>query len=185
MFRRKREENKGEFASGQQPMPNSGGMAEIPPMGPGIGPPGMMRGRDWTQGSILKNLMLLSWPIAITNTLMMLGPTIDMVWVGKLGSGSIAGVGVAGVAVQLVMGAMMGLTAGMRALIARFVGAKDIDSANHVAQQASVVTAWVVSGDKVLTFGCRPLINADHSERLQAMRDGFERVESNVRPSRH
>ncbi len=109
-------------------------------MPPGGGPGGMMRGRDWTQGSIFKNLLLLSWPMAVTNTLMMLGPTIDMIWVGQLGSGAIAGVGVAGTAVQLVMGAMMGLTAGMRALIARFIGAKDVDSANRVAQQASVVT---------------------------------------------
>jgi len=118
-----------------------GGIIIRPNMPSGGGPGGLMRGRDWTQGSIFKNLLLLSWPMAVTNTLMMLGPTIDMIWVGKLGSGSIAGVGVAGTAVQLVMGAMMGLTAGMRALIARFIGAKDIDSANRAAQQASVVTA--------------------------------------------
>ncbi|MDP2920682.1 MAG: MATE family efflux transporter, partial [Dehalococcoidia bacterium] len=106
----------------------------------GMGGPGMMARRDWTQGSIFKNLLLLSWPIAVTNTLMMLGPTIDTIWVGKLGSVAIAGVGVAGVAVQLAMGAMMGLTAGMRALIARFIGARDVASANRVAQQAAVVS---------------------------------------------
>jgi putative MATE family efflux protein len=127
---------------GQYPAQNPPEPSKMPPfMGMRGGPPGMMRGRDWTQGSIFKNLLLLSWPMAVTNTLMMLGPTIDMIWVGKLGSGSIAGVGVAGTAVQLVMGAMMGLTAGMRALIARFIGAKDIDSANRAAQQAAVVTA--------------------------------------------
>ncbi len=95
--------------------------------------------RDWTQGSILGNLLKLSWPMVITSTLMMLGPTIDMIWVGKLGSASVAGVGVAGIAVQLTMGAMMGLAMGMRALIARFVGARDPDSANLVAQQGFVV----------------------------------------------
>ncbi|OGN88453.1 MAG: hypothetical protein A2Z74_07625 [Chloroflexi bacterium RBG_13_46_9] len=126
---------------GQYPAQNPPERSKIPATGMRGMPPGMMRGRDWTQGSIFKNLLLLSWPMAVTNTLMMLGPTIDMIWVGKLGSGSIAGVGVAGTAVQLVMGAMMGLTAGMRALIARFIGAKDIDSANRTAQQASVVTA--------------------------------------------
>ena len=96
-------------------------------------------GRDWTQGGILGNLLQLSWPMVITSTLMMLGPTIDMIWVGKLGSASVAGVGVAGIAVQLTMGAMMGLAMGMRALIARFIGARDVDSANHVAQQGFVV----------------------------------------------
>ena len=62
--------------------------------------PGGRRGgplmRDWTQGSIVGNLLRLSWPMVISNSLMMLGPTIDMIWVGKLGSAAIAGVGVAG-----------------------------------------------------------------------------------------
>lgn len=95
--------------------------------------------RDWTKGSIFKNLLLLSWPMTITQVLMSLGPTIDMVWVGKLGTIAIAAVGVSGVAVQLAQGAMMGLNNGVRALIARFVGAQDIPSANRVAQQAVIV----------------------------------------------
>ena len=97
-------------------------------------------GKDWTQGSIAGNLLRLSWPMVITSTLMMLGPTIDMIWVGKLGSASVAGVGVAGIAVQLTMGAIMGLAMGMRALIARFIGAGDTDSANQVAQQGFVIS---------------------------------------------
>jgi len=109
-------------------------------MPPGGGPGGIVRGRDWTQGSIFKNLLLLSWPMAITQSLMTLGPTIDMIWVGKLGPLAIAAVGVSGVAVQLAQGAMMGLTTGMRALIARFIGAKDMELANRVAQQAIVVS---------------------------------------------
>jgi putative MATE family efflux protein len=109
-------------------------------MPPGGGPGGMMRGRDLTQGSIFKNLLILSWPMAVTQSLMTLGPTIDMIWVGKLGPLAIAAVGVSGVAVQLAQGAMMGLTTGMRALIARFIGAKDMELANRVAQQAIVVS---------------------------------------------
>jgi putative MATE family efflux protein len=97
-------------------------------------------GRDWTQGNIFKNLLLLSWPMAVTQSLMTLGPTIDMIWVGRLGPLSIAAVGISGVAVQLAQGAMMGLTTGMRALIARFIGSKDMDLANRVAQQAIVVS---------------------------------------------
>ena len=54
--------------------------------------------RDWTKGSIMRNLLSMSWPMIITNSLMMLGPTIDMVWVGRLGAASIAGVGVSGMA---------------------------------------------------------------------------------------
>jgi len=97
--------------------------------------------QDWTQGSIFKNLLLLSWPMTITQTVMSLGPTIDMIWVGKLGDVAVAGVGVSGVVVQLAQGVMMGFTTGMRALISRAIGAKDTQTANRVAQQAVVVSA--------------------------------------------
>lgn len=69
----------------------------------------------------------------------MLGPTIDMIWVGRLGSSSIAGVGVSGMVVMLVNSMMMGLYMGMRAMIARAIGAGDTAGANRVAQQALVI----------------------------------------------
>ena len=97
--------------------------------------------RDLTKGSIVGNLLRLSWPMMISSTLNMLGPTIDMIWVGKLGSASIAGVGVAGTAVMLVNSAMMGFVVGARAMIARFIGAGDASGANHVARQAFVLSA--------------------------------------------
>ena len=79
--------------------------------------------------------------MAVTQTMMSLGPTIDMIWVGKLGGDSVAAVGVAGVVVMLAMGVMMGFTTGMLALISRAIGAKDLPAANRVAQQAVVVSA--------------------------------------------
>jgi len=71
----------------------------------------------------------------------MIGPTIDMIWVGKLGAASIAGVGVAGMVVILLNSARMGLNTGTRAIIARFIGAGDKQGSNHVAQQAFIVSA--------------------------------------------
>ncbi len=98
-------------------------------------------GKDWTKGSILKNLLSLGWPMSVNAILTMLGPTIDMIWVGRLGDASLAGVGVAGTVVMMVNSARMGLTTGTRAMIARFVGAGNTEGANHVAQQAFVVSA--------------------------------------------
>ncbi len=106
----------------------------------GVGPSARMR-RDWTQGNIFRNLVSISWPMAVTQTMMSLGPTIDMIWVGRLGDSAVAAVGVSGVVVMLAMGVMMGFNTGMLALIARSIGAKDLKGANHVAQQAAVVTA--------------------------------------------
>jgi putative MATE family efflux protein len=92
--------------------------------------------RDWTKGSIIGNLLSLAWPMMTGGSLDMLGPTIDMIWVGKLGAASIAGVGVSGMVTMLVQSMMMGLYMGLRAMIARFVGAGDVKGANHVAQQS-------------------------------------------------
>src|SRR4030042_5364579 len=97
--------------------------------------------RDWTQGSIPRNLWSLSWPMVITNSFMMLGPTIDMIWVGKLGSASVAGVGVSGMAVMMVNGAMMGLAMGMRAVVSRYMGAGDMRGAIHAAGQGFSISA--------------------------------------------
>jgi len=106
---------------------------------------GTVSGRDWTKGSIVRNLLSLSWPIIVSNSILMLGPTIDMIWVGKLGAASIAGVGVAGTAVWVATAGRIGVNTGMRAMIARFVGAGDDEGANHVAQQAFVIsTAYAI-----------------------------------------
>jgi Na+-driven multidrug efflux pump len=84
-----------------------------------------------------------------------------MIWVGKLGDVAVAGVGVSGVVVQLAQGIMMGFAQGMRALISRFIGAKDVQTANRVAQQAVVVSAAYATlmalighffGEKIVSF---------------------------------
>lgn len=101
---------------------------------------GSVSGRDWTKGSIIGNLLSLAWPMVTGGSLDMLGPTIDMIWVGKLGAASIAGVGVSGMVVMLVQSMIMGLYMGLRAMVARFVGAKDYQGANHIAQQSLIIT---------------------------------------------
>ena len=96
--------------------------------------------RDWTEGNILRNLWSLAWPMTVSGSVQMLGPTIDMIWVGRLGAASMAGVGVAGMAVMTINAARMGLNTGTRAMLARFVGAEDFEGANHIAQQAFVIS---------------------------------------------
>ena len=95
--------------------------------------------RDWTKGSILGNLLSLAWPVMIGSSLNSLGPVIDMIWVGKLGAGAVAGVGVAGMLVQLLDALKMGLDMGTRAVIARLVGAGENEKATHAALQGYVV----------------------------------------------
>jgi len=96
-------------------------------------------GRDWTQGSISGNLISLGWPMMVGGTLNMLGPTIDMIWVGKLGPAAIAAVGMSGMVVMLANSMLMGVFQGLRAMVARFIGAGETAEANRVAQQAVAV----------------------------------------------
>jgi putative MATE family efflux protein len=98
--------------------------------------------RDWTQGSIVQNILLLAWPVMVLGVLYAANLILEMIWVGKLGAPSIAGVGVAGFIVLLVVSFKTGLSIGERAMVARFVGQGDMASANRVAGQAFLVSSF-------------------------------------------
>ncbi len=95
--------------------------------------------RDWTQGNIFKNLLSLSWPMIVNEALWGVGSIIDMIWVGRLGSDSIAGVGIAAIFVMLLFSLVFGLYTGATALISRAFGARDYEGANHAARQTYVL----------------------------------------------
>jgi putative MATE family efflux protein len=69
-----------------------------------------------------------------------LGPTIDMIWVGKLGAVAIAAVGISGMVTQLISVVRMGLQTGTRALVARSYGSGDVEEANNAAQQSLTIS---------------------------------------------
>ena len=92
--------------------------------------------KDWTRGPIVGNLLKLSWPMVLMESLYVISQVIDMVWVGRLGAAAIAGVGIANLVLVLVMSMDIGLIMGVRAMISRFIGAGDRVGANHVVGQA-------------------------------------------------
>jgi Na+-driven multidrug efflux pump len=124
--------------------------------------------RDWTQGSIFRNLLSLSWSMIINEFLWGVGSIIDMIWVGRLGSDSIAGVGVAGIVVMLLMSSLFGLTTGTAALVARAVGAGNTADANHAAQQSYVIggvysvvlslLGIILAEPLMVLFGLEPIV---------------------------
>jgi Na+-driven multidrug efflux pump len=107
--------------------------------------------RDWTKGSIIQNLLLLSWPVMVLGALYSANLILEMIWVGRLGAASIAGVGISGFILMLVVATKTGLGAGDRALVARYIGAGDFAAANHIAGQAFVISA--VYGAAVVVIG--------------------------------
>jgi putative MATE family efflux protein len=107
--------------------------------------------RDWTKGSVTRNLLSLSWPMVVMESLWVVSQITDLIWVGRLGSRSIAGVGIANAVLAMVYSVDMGMIVGVRAMIARCVGAGDTDGANHVTGQAILLgSVW---GLLVTTLG--------------------------------
>jgi len=115
--------------------------------------------RDWTKGSITRNLVSLAWPMIVTESLYMV-TVVDMIWVGKLGAASIAGVGVASIVTMLIMVAKLGLIAGVRATVARFAGAGDAGLTNHAAGQALVIgVVWGLGMTAIGVFLAEPIVS--------------------------
>lgn len=96
--------------------------------------------KDWTKGSIIHNLLLLSYPIIILNGLWQVNQILEMIWIGKLGAASIAGVGIAGLIIMLMITVRGGLSMGERAMVARFIGRGDVAAANHIVGQAFIIS---------------------------------------------
>jgi putative MATE family efflux protein len=121
--------------------------------------------RDWTQGSIVQNLLLLSWPVMILGALYAVNLILEMVWVGRLGPTSIAGVGVAGFVVILVVSIKNGFGAGERAMVARYIGAGEVAAANKVAAQAFIISAsYAIVIAVIGVLLTRPLFGLFHLE---------------------
>jgi Na+-driven multidrug efflux pump len=97
--------------------------------------------KDWTKGNIIQNILQISWPISILGGLWSVNQILEMIWLGRVGAASIAGVEVGGFVVALVMMVKSGLSMGERAMVARYIGAGEDATANHIASQALIIAA--------------------------------------------
>ncbi len=91
---------------------------------------------DLTQGPILPKVIFLTGPLMVVAILNSTLNLVDMFWVGKLGSDSIAAVAVSGTIMMVLFAVLIGITRGTVALVARYVGAKDAKNADAVASQS-------------------------------------------------
>ncbi len=90
----------------------------------------------------------------------MMSQTFEVIWVGKLGAVSLAGVGAASLIFMLVNSVSQGFITGARAMIARFMGVGDAGGANHVAGQAFVIsTTFVLVVAPIGFFFAEPILS--------------------------
>lgn len=88
------------------------------------------------QGNILQALIALSIPIMATSLLQMMYSMIDMIWIGRVGSNSVAAVGAAGMFVNLANGISAFLRVGSQVNVAHSYGAGHKERAACFARHA-------------------------------------------------
>ncbi len=100
------------------------------------------RPRPISQRSIFSQLFSLAWPVVGLNVLTVLALAVDTAMVGRLPDAGVAltGLGFATQIVFLLMVAMIGVTVGSVAFVARAHGAGDPRRVAHVVSQSATVT---------------------------------------------
>lgn len=95
------------------------------------------------EGNLLQGLLWQATPMLVGAILQNVQSIIDMFWVGRLGPSAVAAVAMSGVILMLLYPMLLGLSTGTVALVARAVGAGDIEAANRAAGQSLVMAVGV------------------------------------------
>ncbi|AZK47491.1 MATE family efflux transporter [Paenibacillus lentus] len=96
-----------------------------------------------TDGPITPVLMKLSLPIIATNFISTTYGLVDMIWVGKLGSGPVAAIGTANFYVNLAVAISTMITIGTGVKVAHSIGEKQSDRAKTYIKNGFLITALV------------------------------------------
>ncbi len=86
---------------------------------------------DLTKGNILRNVVILSLPVALTQSSTVLFQLVDTMFIGRLSysTEALAAVTAAGHTMFLIITMLIGLTIGTTAMVARFIGEREPDKA--------------------------------------------------------
>mgnify|MGYP000591171162 FL=1 len=103
---------------------------------------------DLLHGRIMHSLCVLALPIVMTYFIQMAYNFIDMIWISRLGSGAVAGVGVAGMFTWFSNGLVTMAKMGGQVKIGHCLGARDDAEARRylgAALQLGILFALVFS----------------------------------------
>lgn len=133
---------------------------------------------DYTSGSMKRAIVLLAIPMILELSLESVFAVVDMFFVGKLGPGAIATVGLTEAVVTLVYSAGIGLSMAATAMVARRIGEKNQEAANHAAVQSLIISLVITVIISVLGFIYAPHILQFMGAAPDVVRDGtpFARI---------
>ena len=116
---------------------------------------------DLTSGSVTRHLLKTTSFMLVTMLFQTLYFLVDLYWVGRLGKEAVAGVGVAGNLMFIVLAVSQMLGVGATVLISHAAGRKDLDRARLVFNQAQVLSMLVGTGFLIVAWIARnPYANA-------------------------
>jgi putative MATE family efflux protein len=101
---------------------------------------------------VLKQLILLAWPVILAFMMQTGYNLVDLFWVGKLGATAIAAVSLAGNVFYIVLAVGQILGSGTVALVAHSFGAGFIDRANSIVKQSLSLASMIAFGVCILGF---------------------------------
>lgn len=107
---------------------------------------------DLTRGSIFRHLLRLSVPIIFSYILQDAFNIVDMIFVGRLGPGAIAAVGVSGNLLRLIGVFTLGISTGAGIMVAQYLGARDLAQAEHIAMQAILLAVFFSVGVTIIGY---------------------------------
>jgi len=105
--------------------------------------------RDFTHGNIFRQLVKLSMPLMAISFMQMAYSLIDLAWVGRLGSKSVAAVGAMGMLVWMMNSIACISKVGAEVSIGQSIGAKRFDKAAVCASHTTMIALALG-----LFFGC-------------------------------
>lgn len=102
---------------------------------------------DLTKGPIAQALVTLALPIVATNFLQTAYNLVDMIWIGRLGSGAVVSVGTAGFMQNLAISLFALIVSGTGIKIANYFGAKEYEKIKSI-----IVNAYLLALVMGLSF---------------------------------
>lgn len=102
--------------------------------------------------TLIRQILILSFPIIIENLLQALLGTVDTWFAGQLDDTAIAAIGATTLIVNLFIAFYTAVGVGTSAVIARYVGEKDISKAGHAAGQSVLLSLILGTAIAIITF---------------------------------
>jgi len=158
-------------ASPGRPRPVPQGSTAVRPAGrPGVQP--KFEELTMDAPTVRRLVFGLAGPSIVDNLLVTLVQMADMIMVGRLGADAIAAVGLSNQPMFFALASFMALNVGATALVARQVGARDLEGANSSARQSLVMCSLLGAAIGILGILFAPQVLAFMGAEPDAMARG-------------